>query len=294
VKSQEQSLTEDRCRTDDLSLARYSGPASGPPLLFLHGVVRCGWDFSPLFEALAGQWQIQALDLRGHGQSERAESYLVTDYSRDVAGYLRRHAEEPVVLCGHSLGAMVACAAAAAVPEKVRAVVLEDPPFHTLGRRIRETPFHALFRGMQAVALGNDQPVDVLARELAEIRLPTRDGRGEVRLGDLRDEEQLRWSAQCLQPLDPAVLTPVVEERWLDGYDLETLLPQVRCPALLLAADEAAGGMLTPADAETAAALLPQCTRVDFPGVGHQIHGTQPAAMLQAMLPFLETLDLNP
>ena len=73
---------------------------------------------------------------------------------------------------------------------------------------------------------------------------------GFKRLGDLRDRASLAWSAQCLSQLDPEVLTPVIEGRWLDGYDFPDALSRVRCPTLLLQADPSAGGALTDADAE--------------------------------------------
>ena len=49
------------------------------------------------------------------------------DYARDAAAVLRS-LREPAVVCGHSLGALVAGVVAAQLPERVRAVVLEDPP----------------------------------------------------------------------------------------------------------------------------------------------------------------------
>ena len=74
------------------------------------------------------RWHLHLIDHRGHGGSGRAPGqYRVVDHVEDaltVLNWLGR----PAVLFGHSLGALVAAAAAAARPELVRAVVLEDPP----------------------------------------------------------------------------------------------------------------------------------------------------------------------
>ena len=106
------------------------------------------------------------------------------------------------------------------------------------------------------------------------------------RLGDLRDRASLTWSAECLRQLDPKVLTPVIEGRWLEGYDLPSLLSGVRCPTLLLQADPSAGGALTDGDAETLKSLVADCQHVRFPGCGHNLHRDRPKEVLQALESF--------
>jgi len=122
-------FTERLLDTGELRVRVLTGPEHGPPVLFLHGVSRSGRDFVPLFPALAGSWQLHTLDHRGHGGSDRAprRAYRITDYARDAAAVVRALGR-PVVLFGHSLGAVTAAAVAAAEPGLVRAAVLEDPP----------------------------------------------------------------------------------------------------------------------------------------------------------------------
>ena len=109
---------------------------SGPVLVLLHGVTRCGADWEPLLPALAEDWTVIALDQRGHGTSPRAGSYLVTDYVADAVRFVREETAGPIFIFGHSLGAMVAAAVAAELPDRVGGIILEDPPFHTMGNRI--------------------------------------------------------------------------------------------------------------------------------------------------------------
>jgi pimeloyl-ACP methyl ester carboxylesterase len=265
-----------------------TGPDAGPPLLLLHGVCRRWQDFLPLVPALAPRWEVHALDFRGHGSSDRRpDQYRVVDYVEDAITALHATAD-PAVLYGHSLGALVAAAVAAAEPERVLAVVLEDPPSANLLRNIRQSPFHAQFVGMQKLA-GRKNAVAQTARDLADIQLPTGNGK-PVRLGDLRDAVSLRFLARCLEQLDSAVLTPVIEGRLLDGYDVEKTMRAVRCPALVLRADEARGGMLGRAEAETWAGWMADCVLMDFPGTGHLLHGVATEAVLRAVVPFLESI----
>jgi pimeloyl-ACP methyl ester carboxylesterase len=252
--------------------------------LLLHGVTRSGADWAPLVSALQEDWTVIALDQRGHGSSPRAERYLVTDFVADTVQFVRNEATGPVVIFGHSLGAMVAAAVAAELPDRVRGIILEDPPFHTMGTRIAGSTWQALFLGMKTAGDAGGS-TEAITDALAEIRLPT-SGSGFKHLGDLRDRASLAWSAECLRRLDPKVLTPVIEGRWLDGYDFPSLLSGVRCPTLLLQADPSAGGALTDDDAATLNSLVAGCQHVRFPGCGHNLHRDRPKEVLEALQSF--------
>jgi pimeloyl-ACP methyl ester carboxylesterase len=261
----------------------------GPICLLLHGVTRRAADWEPLFPMLKEWGTVIALDQRGHGESPRADRYLVMDYLADAERFVRDEVDQPLVVVGHSLGAMVAAALAAALPDRVRAVVLEDPPFQTMGNRILGTAWQAQFRGMrEVVRRGGD--AEEMTSGLAEIRLPSDDG-GFRRLGDLRDESSLAWSASCLSHIDPEVLTPVIEGRWLDGYDLTHVLAGIRCPTLLLQADPSTGGTLTDADLDLALDSIATCRHVRFPGRGHNLHLDSPGEVWRAMQPFLNSIS---
>ncbi len=293
-------LHEQTYDCDGLSLNVAVGPESGPPLVLLHGVLR-GWrDFAPLLPSLVLRWQVFAPDQRGHGRSQHAAAkYRVVDYVRDAVALLRDHVPGPAVLYGHSLGAMVALAATCQQPDRVRALVLEDPPLETMGKRLIGTPLHDYFAALREATRNSHQStdredgppdVDALSAALADIPVAAPGG-GTTRLGNLRDAPSLRFSASCLSRLDPDVFEPIVEGRWLEGYDELAVLDRVTCPTLLLQADQWAGGMLIDADAERLASVLPRCLRVTMAGVGHLIHWTKTEDTLRLVVAFLESLD---
>jgi pimeloyl-ACP methyl ester carboxylesterase len=258
-----------------------------PPLLCLHGVTR-GWQsFLPLIPTLALRWQIYAYDHRGHGQSGRAERYLTVDYVADAVRFLREEMRRPTVVYGHSLGAMVAAAVAAEVPELVRGVILEDPPFHTMGERIERYVMYPYFVALEKLA-SNGQSLSQLIEQLGAIEINTTNGQAPLRT--VRDASALRFTAKCLQQLDPAVMTPIAQSRWLDGYDLTNIATRINCPVLLLQADASAGGMLMDEDAALIERLVADVTRVKVSGIGHQIHTAAPDVALRLALGFLETL----
>src|SRR5262245_38718842 len=107
-------FTPRRSRTSP-ALHYVEGPANGPTLVLLHGVARNGTDWQNLMPELVKEWHVVALDHRGHGESERsaAGDYLVIDYVRDAAAFVREHCRRPMTVFGHSLGAMVALGVAA-------------------------------------------------------------------------------------------------------------------------------------------------------------------------------------
>ena len=284
-------LVAQRFQVGDLTLNGACGPANGPPLLLIHGVTRCWQDWSPLLSDLTQHWSVVALDLRGHGASERSHAgqYRVRDFAEDAERLLELLGDEPVVLFGHSLGAMVAAMVAAHAPGRVRALVLEDPPGTTLAEGVSESPFHLQFAGIRRL-LPTPRTVDDLTFALAELPVRRPGDGAVVKFRELRDLAALRFSAECLLKMDPRVLEPLLAGRWLDGLDWFAELPRIACPTLLLRADPACGGMLSAAEADRVAAVIPRCRRVDLSGIGHNIHATQPQRTLDLVNPFLNSL----
>ena len=288
----ESLVSADALRLNMMSSDSAAEPAdrNRAPLLLIHGVIRRWQTFLPLVPHLTQRWHVLGLDLPGHGQSDRlAGEYLVVDYVRVVAGLVRSRYREPLIIYGHSLGAMVAAGIAAEAGEQIRAVILEDPPLDTMDSRIEETWLHGYFAGLARHA-GSPLPVGQLATELANLILVDPLTRQSQRLGDLRDAAQLRFLASCLKQLDPAVLQPVIEARWLAGFDWPQVFSRIACPLLLLQADEAAGGMLVDADAVRAASRAGDCTLVKLRGCGHNMHVARTQEVTNVVHAFLESL----
>ncbi len=264
----------------DLHCVQWS--EAGPPLLLLHGVLRDGRDWEPILPELTRDWRVYVLDHCGHGGSARSNgTYHVADYARWVADFVRTKFSEPITVFGHSLGAMVALSLAVECGEKIGAIVMEDPPFHTMGRDIEKTPYHAQFLGMADV-LRHGGEVATMADRLAAIRIsPTQC------LGDVRDRASLEYSAQCLSRVDAEVFTSLVAGRWLDGFDFESLWSRVNCPVLLLQGDPQAGGTFTQNALSLARSDLRDHHHIRFAGIGHQIHRERSAEVIDALREFV-------
>jgi len=254
-------------------------------LVFFHGLNRGGTCWNPVRVRLGGRACVTP-DHPGHGAAPRQESYRVMDYLPAARRHARQHSG--AVLFGHSLGAMLALAAAAEEPAHVRGIILEDPPFQTMGTRLPGTELHTYFSALRPFA-GHTLALPAAVRALgaAEFGLP-----GARRtIGQVRDASALRLMAAFLRNVDGRALDAVMDGRWLDGYEERALMARVQCPVLLLQADAAAGGMLTDDDASALAAGGADVTLVKLAGVGHQAHWQATGQVMHHAEAFLAGLD---
>ena len=103
---------------------RVSG--SGPPLVLLHALGETSEDWDVVLPAFARSFRVYAVDLRGHGASDRPGAYSLELMRDDVLALLDA-LEHPVVdVVGHSLGGFVAHLVAQHSPARVSRLVLED------------------------------------------------------------------------------------------------------------------------------------------------------------------------
>ena len=101
----------------------------GAPQLFLiHGWMDASASFQFLVDALAAEWDVIALDLRGFGESEWDESgYFFAQYLADLDALLEHYSPNaPARLVGHSLGGNIVCVYAGVRPQRVAALANLD------------------------------------------------------------------------------------------------------------------------------------------------------------------------
>jgi pimeloyl-ACP methyl ester carboxylesterase len=106
---------------------RYAVRGSGSPMLLLHGFGGFleTWAFN--IPPLSRRYQVYALDLPGHGLSDKPESGYTTAFAIEHAqGIMNALGIERVTLVGHSLGGAVSINIALSLPERVSQLVLVD------------------------------------------------------------------------------------------------------------------------------------------------------------------------
>jgi pimeloyl-ACP methyl ester carboxylesterase len=111
------------------------GPRSGSPIVLIH-CFTCAINYwNKMMPALARQHRVVAIDLLGHGGSEKPKSgYSVSNQADLIAQALAKLGVSDAEVVGHSLGGAVAVALAQQSPALVnRVFIVDTPPTHEEG-----------------------------------------------------------------------------------------------------------------------------------------------------------------
>lgn len=142
--------------SDGASIA-YGVTGDGPPIVLVHGITESRGSWDPLIGPLAREHRVVAVDLRGHGESDRCPPYDVLTMAADVRAVVDAAGAADTLLVGHSLGGAVVTVYAAAYP--ARGVVNVDQPLELTG-------FQALLEPLEPVLRGDDGGFQALMREI--------------------------------------------------------------------------------------------------------------------------------
>ena len=117
-------------------------------LVFVHGWT-CSLKFwSRQVPAFDGKFRVIAIDLPGHGQSDKPEvSYTMDLFARAVNAVLGDAGGERAVLVGHSMGTPVIREFYRKYPQKTLALVIVDGPLQPFGDKKMMEQFLAPLRG---------------------------------------------------------------------------------------------------------------------------------------------------
>ncbi len=106
---------------------------AGPALVLIHGNSLSSKSFvKQLNDSSLKKYKITAIDLPGHGNSQRAvnpsKTYSVNGFVREVSEFIESKFHEPVILVGHSLGGHIALETAGILPNIKGLVIFGTPP----------------------------------------------------------------------------------------------------------------------------------------------------------------------
>lgn len=272
--------------TEDVNIHYAEGPENGSTIIMLHGGGGTWESFMTIIPSLVERWHILALDFRGHGKSGRvASDYRIQSYTQDVVNFIQGKFDKAVILWGQSLGANIAIQVAAIQPKYVRALVVEEPAVDFSSEKELFKPLLQIFRNLAR----SGHSFEKIKEELAIIPVPIPGQDEPARLGDLRDEAYITFSAKCIYALDPEVMDFLIDGRAYKGYNVEEYFKQVVCPTLFLQGNPSLMGM-TDEIAEYGVSLIPNCKHVYLENAGHNLHRTQPDLVVDMVENFLRLL----
>jgi 3-oxoadipate enol-lactonase len=103
----------------------YRRQGNGPPVLLIHGVGGDAGNWGPIADRLAARFDVIAMDLRGHGKSDRVMTPIdVHHLARDAVQVLDEAEVQRCRVVGFSLGGAVAQALALDFPARVDKLAL--------------------------------------------------------------------------------------------------------------------------------------------------------------------------
>lgn len=232
----------------------------GKPIILLHGVGLRSEAWNRQIDVLAEGYHVMALDMPGHGESPIPSSTMrLADYSNAVLATV----DEPAIMVGHSMGAMIALDIACRHPERILGVVA----------------LNAIFERSSKAA----DAVQRRASALDGLRLP--------------DPSQTleRWFANKISPervacedwltsVDPAGYKMAYEAfAQGNGPDRDKLV-SLNCPALFMTG--ALEENSTPQMSNTMADLTPKGRAIIVDNAAHMMPMTHPDAVNEALLGF--------
>jgi 2-succinyl-6-hydroxy-2,4-cyclohexadiene-1-carboxylate synthase len=245
-----------------------------PAVVFLHGFAGSARDWDR-FGELVDRTGLRAIavDLPGHGDSEAPEDparFTIEQTARDLGAILDLSGLTEAHWVGYSMGGRVALHLAAAVPARVRSLLIESASPGIEGeeeRAVRRASDEALAaeierRGIEWFAEHwSAQPIFATQESLpARTRAAIREARLRNRPAGLAGS--LRGLGQGTQP-------------WLGPK-----LSSITCPALFVtgALDAKYGAI-----AERTAAAVPGARHLSVADAGHNVHLEQPEAFERAL-----------
>jgi len=245
-------------------------PASGNTVVFIHGAQNdhTVWGLQSRYLAHHG-YRVLAVDLPGHGRSLGAPLSTIDDMARWIVQLMDATDTETASLVGHSMGSLVALAAAGSVPDRVNALALVGSA----------CPMRVSDVLLEAAATDEDKAIEMIANwsfsgvnhqpgspgpgfsvYMGGIRLMQRQAAGVL----LNDFNACHHYEGALQAAD-----------------------QIKCPVLLVSG---AQDMMTPPKAIApllnhlqAADACPAVSQVILQRCGHSIMGEQPDQLLSAL-----------
>ena len=241
----------------------------GPPLVFLHGITSSSNSWDDIAPSFVDDYRVIAFDLRGHGQSDKPDAGYSweSDYARDISTFITEQLDEPAVVVGHSLGAVVSAPVAVQAGEAVRAIVMEEPPAF-----VNDDGVRARFAStLTTKALPFDQRVEELMKTMKTTR----------EAATVRAENYGNMSENVMTELFKGGTT----------YYAEDLLPKVARPALVIVGNPFRGGVVDWTDQARLRRLLKGSEILEWPNVGHSIHAEVPERFVTAVSGFLQRLS---
>lgn len=242
------------------------GDAGATPMILLHGYGDSWFSFSRVLTPLARDAHVFALDLRGHGKTDKPKSgYRMRDLAADVIAFMDAKGIVRATIIGHSMGSLVAQEVALSAPKRVSHLV-------TIGGFMTGADLVGWKELAQAVAELPDPVPEAFARDfqISTVYTPVGDA-----FMDAAVSESLRLPARVWRALATG----------MERTSRAEALGKSGIPTLVLRGEQDA--FVTAATTDSLVVMLRATLWKQYPSTGHALHWEQPATFASDVLAFV-------
>jgi 3-oxoadipate enol-lactonase len=198
----------------------YEEYGQGAPLLLLHGLGSSCRDWEYQIPALAAHYRVIAMDMRGHGRSDKPrERYSIRAFSGDVLALIEHLHLEAVHLVGLSMGGMIGFQLAVDHPRLLASLcIVNSTP------QVKVKGANDLWQWARRWGLARLLSMETLGKALGRNMFP------KPEQAHLRSKIATRWAENdkraYLASFDAIV-----------GWGVQDKLSRIACPTLIISAD---------------------------------------------------------
>ncbi|GIW07308.1 MAG: alpha/beta hydrolase [Dehalococcoidia bacterium] len=245
---------------------------AGRPIVFIHGHGFESSTWQPQLDYFGKAYRTIAYDVRGHGLTDVAtHGYTMSELAVDLAALLDMLDVEHAVLCGLSMGGMIAMQAAVDFPSRVSGLVLGDTALPA-----GKTPAEQVLGRLRAIY---DQGLAKLADNVGERYYGKR-------FREAKPDFHHWWRERYLQN-DLAGLTGCMLAMW-DRPEITDRLEVLGFPTLVIVGEE---DEVTPPDAaRRIAETIQGAALVVLPETGHISNEERPLEFNRVVQEFLDRI----
>nr|WP_024307279.1 MULTISPECIES: alpha/beta hydrolase [unclassified Pseudomonas] len=198
----------------------YEDYGHGAPLLLVHGLGSSTRDWEYQIPVLAQHYRVIALDVRGHGRSDKPRgAYHIADFADDVAALIEYLQLPPVHLVGISMGGMIGFQLGVDRPELLRSLTIVNS-----GPEVKAKSLGDWLEIAKRWTLSRLLSLETIAKALAKLLFP------KPEQAELRHKVEERWPQNdkraYLASLDAII-----------GWGVRERLKRITCPTLVISAD---------------------------------------------------------
>lgn len=245
---------------------------SGPPIVFLHGIVMDRSLFDHQVEALRNDYRVVTIDAPGHGESAPVPLGIdLWRYADMVAGVADQLGINEAVWGGQSMGGFTIMRLALAKPERVKGLILIDTQAHS-----EEADKLAQYEAFLTIGLEDGFKEDLANVLMLALFSQTYTAKPE---SDVRRKKLLDTDV----PGEHAMIRAV-----FDRDDIHARLGEIRCPVAVIHGVEDVAIELERGD--ELARDLPDATFTPIEDAGHASVLERPDVVTEAIREFLRRI----